>query len=78
MVMTMTKEDAKSAIILFHAQKFLNIKVHQLIFANPMIRSTRLKLLKKILGLASSKTNKKNKIMMIYISFKDLLTKFTE
>ena len=28
-------------------QKFLNIKVHQLIFTNPLIRITRLKLVKK-------------------------------
>ena len=27
--------------------KFLNIKVHQLIFTNPLIRTTRLKLVKK-------------------------------
>ena len=28
-------------------QKFLNIKVYQLIFTNPLIRITRLKLVKK-------------------------------
>ena len=37
MVMIMMKEVEKSAIILFQAQKFLNIKVHQLIFTNPLI-----------------------------------------
>ena len=38
MMMIMKKEVAKSTIILFYAQKFLAIKVHQLIFTNPLIR----------------------------------------
>ena len=47
-------------------QKFLNIKVHQLIFTNPLIRITRLKLVKKkkinkdILRLESSQMKKWN------------------
>ena len=46
-------------------QRFLNIKVHQLIFNNPLIRITRLKLVKKtinkdILRLESSQMKKWN------------------
>ena len=60
MVMIMMEEVAKS-VILFMRQ-FLNIKVHQLIFTNALIRTTKLKLVKEtdIFRLGSSKTKQWN------------------
>ena len=49
--------------------KFLNIKVHQLFFTNPLIWTTRLKLVKnnKQRHLEARKfKSKKNEIIMIY------------
>ena len=50
--------------------KFSNIKVHQVIFANPLIKTTRLILVKKSNKQghleARKFKNKKNEIIMIY------------